>query len=79
MIHIMRKDRVREIGYLRNVQTDLRLNIAEMDLEEGLPGQQDRQGRGAVHRKLKNGFVMTILEFETMNGQMQGLRRNAKP
>lgn len=25
-------------------------------------------------RKLKNGFVMTVLEFETMNGQMQDLR-----
>ncbi len=27
------------------------------------------------NRKLKNGFVMTILEFETMNEQMREMKR----
>ena len=28
--------------------------------------------------KLKNGFVMTILELETMNGQMQALKAQSE-
>ena len=30
------------------------------------------------NKKLKNGFVMTILEFETMNGQMKELKAQSE-
>ena len=79
----MRKERMREVSYLENIKTDLKIDIQEMNRYLAIrTGCIEAAQRILTHfeeylnnLKLKNGFSMTVLEFGTMNNQMRMMKQ----